>query len=137
MIPEQKVVITNVGSETENAAVLINLSNHPVGQWSDKQRAAAAVYGEVMDMPFPAIEPSANEDEIHELANSYVRKILEVGSSPNITVHIMGEMTFTFSVVERLKAMGVRCVASTTQRNVTEQNGQKTSIFEFIKFREY
>ena len=137
MMMEKKDFIQHVGVVTEHSGVLINLSNHPVGKWSEKQRKAAAAYGHVMDIPFPTIEPEASEDDIRKLASNYVEKIQEVSSSHDITVHIMGEMTFTFSVVQQLKAIGIRCVASTTQRNVSEQNGQKTSIFEFVKFREY
>ena len=118
-------------------SLFINLSNHPVEKWSPIQHDAAAAYGRVMDIPFPPIQPDATTDDIHEQADEYVKKILEINSSHDVIVHIMGEMTFTYSVVERLKALGIRCVASTTKRNVTEQNGQKTSTFEFVQFRDY
>jgi hypothetical protein len=38
-------------------------------------------------------------------------------------VHLMGEMTFTFALVRKLQAAGIRCVASTTARDVVEEGG--------------
>jgi len=49
----------------------------------------------------------------------------------------MGEMTFTFQLVERLKAFGIRCVASTTKRVVEEDGDKRTYTFKFVQFREY
>ena len=49
MMMEKKDFIQHVGVVTEHSGVLINLSNHPVGKWSEKQRKAAAAYGHVMD----------------------------------------------------------------------------------------
>jgi len=49
----------------------------------------------------------------------------------------MGEMTFSFRLVQKLKSAGILCIASTTER-ITEQIGDtKTSRFEFIQFRPY
>ena len=126
-----------ISSQTSRTAVFINLSNHPVEKWSPKQRDAAATYGRMMDIPFPPIPPNATSDDIRKLADKYVQEIQVINASQDVTVHIMGEMTFTFTVIEQLKNFGIRCVASTTKRNVTEQNGQKTSTFEFVQFRDY
>ena len=55
-----------------------------------------------------------------------------------VTIHIMGEMTFTFRLVEKLKAAGIRCVASTSERVVQElSDGKKVVQFSFVRFREY
>ena len=40
-------------------------------------------------------------------------------------------------MVRELKRRGVRCVASTTERVVTEVDGKKVSEFHFVQFREY
>ena len=37
--------------------MLINCTNHPYDIWNEPQRKGAAIYGEVLDMPFPVIEP--------------------------------------------------------------------------------
>lgn len=50
----------------------------------------------------------------------------------------MGEMTFTYALVKRLKEAGIRCVASTTKRICTENaDGSRTSQFNFVRFRDY
>ena len=47
-------------------------------------------------------------------------------------------MTLTYALVNLLKAAGYRCVASTTVREVyEEQPGKKTVIFQFVRFRDY
>lgn len=50
----------------------------------------------------------------------------------------MGEMTFVYQFVKRMSALGVLCVAATTERLVEETNhGEKYAQFRFIKFRTY
>lgn len=116
--------------------MFINLSNHPSENWSKEQFEAARSYGEVLDMSFPNIEPSFTSSEIGNLADDVVNAISAYGS--DVTVHIMGEMTFTYAVVSRLKARGVICVASTTERNIVMMpDGRKVSEFKFVQFREY
>lgn len=119
--------------------MFINLSNHPSDRWGKAQQEMAREnYGEIVDMPFPQVTPDASNDELQILAQEYVQRIMSLAKSQNVTVHIMGEMTFTFMVVTRLKEMGIRCVASTTERKTTyKADGTKLSEFSFVKFREY
>ena len=118
--------------------MFVNLSNHPSQYWGDRQREAARSYGEVVDLPFPDVAPNASSLELLALAQMCVEKILSMGEAEEITVHVMGEMTFTFLVVARLKALGIRCVASTTERKITyREDGTKLSEFSFVKFRDY
>ena len=116
--------------------MFINLTNHPSSGWSESQQKAALQYGEIIDLNFPIIEPFFTKAEVDELANVTVETIKDLDESP--VVHIMGEMTFTYAVVERLKAMGITCVASTTERLVKMMpDGKKISEFKFVLFREY
>lgn len=118
--------------------MLINLSNHPLERWCPQQLNAAKCYGEIIDLPFPDINPEASEKEIKKIADDYVKKILELEMHSHITVHIMGEMTFTYMVVSQLKAIGIECIASTTERNAEDiSNGRKISDFGFVRFRSY
>ena len=118
--------------------MFVNFSNHPSQYWDNKQREACQDYGEIIDLPFPQIVPNATDDDLQELSQEYVQKIMSFGDPMTITVHIMGEMTFTFMVVTKLKEMGIKCVASTTERKTTYNNdGVKLSEFSFVKFREY
>lgn len=115
--------------------LFINLSNHPLKMWSEKQLEAAAVYGEVKDLPFPAIDPAGDTAYIELMAQEYCEKIEEMTRTHTVTVHLMGEMTFTFALLNRLQNLGITCVASTTRRVVNEK-GEKAD-FEFEKFRPY
>lgn len=118
--------------------MLVNFSNHPSRYWDERQLEASRCYGDVMDLPFPIVAPNNNNDQLQTLAQEWVHKILELGDVHDMTVHIMGEMTFTFLVVSKLKELGVRCIASTTERKTTyDSNGTKLSEFSFVKFREY
>lgn len=118
--------------------MFINLTNHPSSGWSKEQLEAALEYGEIVDLPFPDIDEQATETEIKKLADEYVSAIKCKGNANNLTVHIMGEMTFTYAMVSRLKALGITCIASTTERLVKMMpDGKKISEFKFIQFREY
>ena len=122
--------------------MLVNLSNHPSTKWSVQQFEAAQVYGKVTDLPFPEVNPSGDEEYIRLLCDEYVKIIDGFGRDDArnisaITVHIMGEMTFTFAMVSALQQKDISCIASTTQRISSEANGVRTSEFQFVKFREY
>lgn len=119
--------------------MLINLSNHPLATWPKEQLEAAHIYGTMLDLPFPLIDSALDESAISDLANEYLFKIESISEGQIHTViHIVGEMTFVFSLVTKLKARGYRCLASTTSRNVEIlPDGRKISKFEFCRFREY
>ncbi len=118
--------------------ILINYSNHPSQEWYINQLEAAKEFGEIIDLPFPNISPSASEKDLKSVVNQSIQKITSMDKANSITVHIMGEMTFTFAVVTRLKELGIRCVASTTERKTTyNDDGTKLSEFSFVRFREY
>ena len=122
--------------------MLINLSNHPAFQWSEPQiKIACQQFGQVIDLPFPAIDPGADTDAIAILAEQYevkIKKTLAAENTGTFAVHLMGELTFCFALVSRLQKAGITCLASTTRRETVENNnGSKTSKFEFVRFREY
>lgn len=56
--------------------MLINFTNHPAARWSEAQRMAARQYGAVVDLPFPEVDPTANETSLDAIASLYVRRIL-------------------------------------------------------------
>lgn len=119
--------------------MLINLSNHPAFKWSETQIAAAhRLYGEIVDLSFPQVDPSADENEIDSLAVQYVKLVADMAADKPATVHLMGEMSLTFALVALLQKAGFSCVASTTQRIVNEfPNGRKEVQFQFVRFRKY
>lgn len=117
--------------------MFINLSNHPSSKWSAEQYSAAAAFGPVVDMPFPTINPHSTTEEITSLAEQYASRIAEGRGDEPLTVHVMGEMTFTYHLVRLLKRQGIDCVASTTERVVVDVDGAKASQFSFVQFRHY
>ncbi len=121
--------------------MLINLSNHPVKNWSKRQIAEAEkLYGKVIDLPFPQVDPTADENEIEKLSRKYFQHCLQMlrGSNDKTNaVHLMGELTFTFNLANKLLAEGITVVASTTERNSIDTNEKKISEFKFVRFRKY
>lgn len=118
-------------------SLFINISNHPVGYWSEKQLAAAKAYGEIVDIDFPLVDPEADESCIEAIANNFVKDYIHYLPS-ECTFHIMGEMTLNHRLTSLLKSLGFKCLASTSKRRVRyNQNGEKIVDFDFIQFREY
>ena len=117
--------------------MFINITNHPSSLWEEIQLNEAKKYGEIVDIPFPVIDPKLNISEIKDLAKEYVDKIVHLDAETKV-VHIMGEMTFTFCVVNMLQKLGIQCVASTTRRDtIIAEDGSKISKFHFEQFRPY
>lgn len=122
----------------DRKGMFINFSNHPFNQWSAKQLAAAHAYGELEEIQFPDVDPSWDEIQMAGIVEVFFKEIKRRSIEYEVTVHIMGEMTFVYAMIKRLKGEGITCVASTTCRNsVIITDGGKTSFFEFVKFRKY
>lgn len=116
--------------------IFINLSNHPSGEWNEPQLLAAKKLGEIVDIPFPQIPPEASTMDVGKIAELYLELITVYKDIA--AVHLMGEMTFTFSLVKLLQRNGIKVLASTTKRNsVNNHDGSRTVVFEFVQFREY
>ena len=118
--------------------MLLNISNHPSEHWSQKQFDNAILeYGCIIDIPFPEVQPECDSSMVSSISDSIISHI-SVYDIDDTAIHIMGEMTLTFSLVTKLKALGYTCVASTTLRNVTvNEGGDKVVHFDFVRFREY
>lgn len=118
--------------------MFINLSNHPSEKWTVAQTKAAEIYGEIVDLPFPSVDPAGDTTYIDNLANEYVEKVVSMADGEHTVVHIMGEMTLIYSIINKLNSKGIICVCSTTERIVEDlENGEKKVLFNFVKFREY
>jgi hypothetical protein len=119
--------------------MLVNFSNHISSKWSAKQtEMAELLYGTVVDLQFPSVDPNGDCQYIFELADFYVENVKQLGSPAEVTVHIMGELNLSFVVVCKLQKLGYKCVASTTERIVSEIGPDKKEVlFNFVQFREY
>lgn len=118
--------------------MIINFSNHHSSKWSEFQIQEAQKFGTIIDLNFPLIDPNSSEKDICILSDQYVKKITELSNGEPCTIHIMGEMTLTFTIITRLKQLNYKCIASTTKREVNwiDPNVKKAH-FSFIRFREY
>ena len=120
--------------------MLVNLSNHPSDRWPAEQtKAAKQEWTKIKDLAFPAIPPEWGPAEVHNCASDYLEKCLAfLPPNGENAVHLMGEMTFTVTLVQLLQKAGVHCVASTSKRNAVENDkGEKVVQFEFRRFRRY
>lgn len=124
--------------------VLINLSNHPSLSWSEKQKEEAKrLFENIVDIKFPLISPSLSSDELLPIAHDLLKEInAYMEEYDEVSVHIMGEFSFTFIMVQLLHSVGIMCYVSTTDRKVIEEVNDKgetikTTVFDFVRFREY
>ena len=119
--------------------MFINFTNHPSAQWSAEQKAAAQVYGKVIDLAFPAIDPAADETALDSLAAVYAAHILHLNPD---AVLCQGECTFAYRMVQRLETAGVPVLATCSCRQGQETvcpdgSTLKHSVFVFAGFRRY
>ena len=120
--------------------MLINISNHPVATWSEKQIALAqAQWSDVCDVPLPDINPLLDREEVILMAQADVVKYcshIEQYNEPS-AFHVMGESVYCYHIIRLLKSAGYEVVASTTNRRVDYKGKEKISLFDFVKFRAY
>ncbi len=119
--------------------MIINLSNHPSATWDNYQKEAAGKYGQIIDIEFPIIPAQIDEEEVENLANDYAEKVTKYNPE---AVMVQGEYSFTYRLVNKLKEFGITCISACSERMTTieanpDGSCQKTSVFRFVKFREY
>lgn len=119
----------------------VNFTNHSSSKWAPSQVEAAEKYGNIVDVPFPMVNPTATKEEIKAMADKAVAEIL--ANHPS-AVMAQGEFTLTFEVVKRLQKEGITCVVACTRRRTDEEVQQlaaagltREGMFAFMGFREY
>lgn len=118
--------------------MLVNFTNHPYACWSKKQKEAAQQYGTVIDLPFPKIDPSWGVEKLIHLSDEYKNTIVSLAKGTKVTVHVMGEMSFTVLMVSLFIKSGIQCIASTSERySEMIEVDTKQVKFRFVRFREY
>ena len=109
--------------------MLINITNHLSKDWDEFQRSEALKQFEnVIDYPFPRVDPNDGLTEIERLADEIIAEISMKYKLP-FSVHVMGEFTLCYQLIKRFLAMNIPCYASTTMRGDSE--------FTFVLFRPY
>ena len=119
--------------------LFINHTNHISSRWGEDQLNAAKQYGEIKDMPFPAIDPKLDEEEVNTLAGFNAEKIFKLEPE---AVLCQGEYTYTFKLVELLKEAGITVLSACSERvakEIVEEDGsiRRESSFRFVRFRKY
>ena len=61
--------------------MFINHTNHLSQYWSHAQLTAACEYGDILDLPFPSVDPQASSSEVLELAQEYAGRIIALHPS--------------------------------------------------------
>ena len=119
--------------------MLINCTNHPYEIWNEPQRLAAEVYGEVVDLPFPQVDPASTPGQIRMIVDRYAQQIEAL--QPD-AVLAAGEFTCLFMLVDRLLKDGVEVVCTCSRRITDEEkkpdgSNEKKTRFFFEGFRRY
>ena len=79
-----------------------------------------------------------NRWNLDRVYTDYVEMINSQYDPAQDVFHVMGEMCFSYALVNRLQKMGFICLASTSERIVKEMEpGRKEVFFKFVRFREY
>ena len=126
--------------ERTETNIFINFSNHPSNIWSEKQKKAVSdqYNARIIDIPFPSVNASADEEEISALAKECAKSICDHGPK---AVMCQGEFGLTYQVITLLKQKGIAAVYSCSERKTIEKKTDsgtvKTSEFCFVRFREY
>lgn len=115
-------------------SLFINFTNHPSDKWGLKQRKEAEKYGEIIDIPFPAISALAKEKDIQNLAEKYVDLISRF--EPR-AVLCQGEFCLAYQVISGLKKRGIVVLAACSERYIKEISNKKEVSFVFEQFRMY
>lgn len=119
--------------------IFLNHTNHPSDKWSKEQINAAEKFGEITDLPFPAIPPEFGKEEVAEKVDENLKKILELEPA---AVLCQGEFNYTFAMVSRLKKNKIPVFAATSERmvsSVIQEDGSSRTVstFRFVRFRDY
>ncbi|MDG7000268.1 MAG: hypothetical protein JRN15_14285 [Nitrososphaerota archaeon] len=142
-------LVSSIATNSSQRQMLINLSNHPLSAWSDAQRQTAQEeFGLLVDLPFPAVSADATLQEVGQKVEEYIplcRGMFDdyfqtagIADKTRNAIHIMGEFTFVYAFVNRCRELGLICVASTTERVVSNNpDNSKTTYFNFVQFRPY
>jgi len=117
----------------------VNFSNHPSTQWAESQLVAARHYGEVLDLPFPDVDPHWDERDVLRLAEQYANEVLRLHP---VAVMCQGEFSLCVAVIQLLQAKGVMVLCACSERNAEAYMNDDGSMgkrvsFAFVRFRKY
>lgn len=112
----------------------INFTNHSSDKWGSRQREEAEKYGEIIDIPFPAVSAQAKEKEIQDMAEKYIERIVWYDPA---AVLCQGEFCLAYQVILGLRKRGIVVLAACSERYVEEIGDKREVRFIFEQFRAY
>ena len=118
--------------------MFVNFTNHPSQYWEKEQWDASARYGEIVDVPFPRVDPYESAAGIRREAEKCAALIQS--KNPGFVL-CQGEFCLAYHVIKLLRAAGIAVGAACSERRVQEkhsENGtEKTAFYHFVQYREY
>jgi hypothetical protein len=120
-----------------------NFSNHRSNIWpKERVEAIQKCWGQIIDIEFPLFPVEFSEEEVLSLAKDY---IVTLNLGPKDAILIMGEYSFTFTVVDYLLSqnMNVFCIKSRQIRtSVQKEDGttervQRTFFLGNLPYQRY
>ena len=117
--------------------MFINVTNYPSQDWEEKQLSEAALYGDIIDMPFPKVDATLSASEVAEVARQFAERIARRIWDKNDVkngVLIMGEPSLTYALVQECQFRRINALCATFQIELYED---EELIQRFVKFREY
>lgn len=125
-----------VYNPTKKKPIMVNISNHQfnkeqtiaalalINQYSKNTYESDYRLSRLEYIQFPQIDPHFDENDVKNLVNEYLKKILAY--NPEF-VCINGEQTFCYQLISVLRKYDIMCFTSTSFR----------STFKHVRFREY
>ena len=116
-------------------SVFINFSNHPSSAWSAPQTEAALSYASrIVDLPFPQVDPTMDEQSVDDLARERTEEILSFHPA---AVMCQGEFGLSFAVIRKLLDAGIVVLYACSERKVHVNGNVKSVQFDFVRFRRF
>lgn len=115
----------------------VNFSNLHTNRWSDTMLDAAmdlADDGEIVNVPFPQVDPGASSEQIEIMAKDCLLKIINKNPA---AVFCQGEFSLCFKVVCLLKENNIPAYTLCNERIISKEDGKSISGFRFVQFRKF
>ncbi|WP_353684354.1 hypothetical protein V4D30_00800 [Thermodesulfovibrio sp. 3907-1M] len=119
--------------------ILINHTNHPSQKWDEKQKE---YWSEIIDLPFPSIDPKATTEEVDTIAminfleiDKIAKEITDKNSNASIFIMLQGEFTYCYLLYQKIRNKFPIAIPTTERKVIEKENGEKISIFEFVRWR--
>ena len=139
----EKIVAISPFTFNKSSSGFLNLSNHPISQWSEEQKQAAKNLrcGDLLEFPggLPLIPANAKIADVEKIAETIFKEVNKLNIA---AAYVAGEFTLTYILVSQLEASDVRCFVATADQSCNEVlqddgSSSKQSVFKFVSWQSY